>query len=137
MGFTKSRPARTGRPAYPPKALLGQKRFCQFGERFCPAVITEINFANNRVVAKQKARLTHTITMCIISLVGPVAQLVRVPACHAGGRGFEPLLVRFYKNAPVMGRFFDFFGKDFVIIMPSKALENNVILCIIHKEAFA
>jgi len=37
----------------------------------------------------------------------------------------------------VMGRFFDFFGKDFVIIMPSKALENNVILCIIHKEAFA
>ena len=26
---------------------------------------------------------------------GSVAQLVRVPACHAGGRGFEPLLSRF------------------------------------------
>ena len=26
---------------------------------------------------------------------GPVAQLVRVPPCHGGGRGFEPLLGRF------------------------------------------
>ena len=23
-------------------------------------------------------------------LYGPVVQLVRMPACHAGGRGFEP-----------------------------------------------
>ena len=24
------------------------------------------------------------------TIVGPVVQLVRMPACHAGGRGFEP-----------------------------------------------
>jgi hypothetical protein len=30
---------------------------------------------------------------------GLVAQLVRVPACHAGGRGFEPLLGR--QNAQI------------------------------------
>ena len=30
---------------------------------------------------------------------GSVAQLVRVPACHAGGRGFEPLLSRFVETA--------------------------------------
>ena len=29
---------------------------------------------------------------------GSVAQLVRVPACHAGGRGFEPLLSRFVET---------------------------------------
>ena len=29
---------------------------------------------------------------------GSVAQLVRVPACHAGGRGFEPLLGRQVKS---------------------------------------
>ena len=27
-------------------------------------------------------------------LFGPVAQLVRAPACHAGGRRFEPVLGR-------------------------------------------
>ena len=27
---------------------------------------------------------------CSHHLSGPVAQLVRAPACHAGGRGFEP-----------------------------------------------
>lgn len=27
---------------------------------------------------------------------GAVVQLVRMPACHAGGRGFEPLLSRHF-----------------------------------------
>ena len=26
----------------------------------------------------------------IVSTIGPVVQLVRMPACHAGGQGFEP-----------------------------------------------
>ena len=36
---------------------------------------------------------------CFHHYNGSVAQLVRVPACHAGGRGFEPLLSRhFFKK---------------------------------------
>ena len=31
----------------------------------------------------------HFIVSYIWSLAGPVVQLVRTPACHAGGRGFE------------------------------------------------
>ena len=33
----------------------------------------------------------------IIILFGLVAQLVRAPPCHGGGRGFEPHPGRFYK----------------------------------------
>ena len=38
----------------------------------------------------------------LVSL-GSVAQLVRVPACHAGGRGFEPLLSRLYGSIAQLG----------------------------------
>ncbi len=38
---------------------------------------------------------------------GPVVQLVRMPACHAGGRGFESRPVRHItKKAPQVGAFF-------------------------------
>ena len=35
---------------------------------------------------------------------GPVVQLVRMPACHAGGRGFEPLLRRAFCLDSSVGR---------------------------------
>ena len=34
---------------------------------------------------------------------GSVAQLVRAPACHAGGRGFEPLLSRHFGSLAQLG----------------------------------
>ena len=40
-----------------------------------------------------KQRVTGSIPV-VPTIHGPVAQLVRVPACHAGGRGFESLLGR-------------------------------------------
>ena len=48
-----------------------------------------------------KQRVTGSIPV-VSTKYGSVAQLVRVPACHAGGRGFEPLLSRqFYKKLNV------------------------------------
>ena len=37
---------------------------------------------------------------------GAVVQLVRIPACHAGGRGFEPRPLRHYLRKPVSAGFF-------------------------------
>lgn len=34
--------------------------------------------------------IVHGFSGIIIRLFGPVAQLVRAPPCHGGGRGFEP-----------------------------------------------
>ena len=38
-----------------------------------------------------KQRVTGSSPVVPTTISGPVAQLVRAPACHAGGRGFEPL----------------------------------------------
>ena len=35
-------------------------------------------------------RLFFLSILCYITFDGPVAQLVRAPPCHGGGRGFEP-----------------------------------------------
>ena len=36
------------------------------------------------------------------NFTGPVAQLVRAPPCHGGGRGFEPLPGRLLASIPVL-----------------------------------
>ena len=40
---------------------------------------------------KQRVTGSSPVPPTITFIYGPVVQLVRMPACHAGGRGFEPL----------------------------------------------
>ena len=42
-----------------------------------------------------------------LSSRGAVVQLVRIPACHAGGRGFEPRPLRQQTKEGPSGPFFD------------------------------
>ncbi len=51
---------------------------------------------------------THQVSLrwhlfCRPKVLGVVVQLVRIPACHAGGRGFEPRPLRQYKRLILHG----------------------------------
>ena len=49
-------------------------------------------------------RVLYTSTVRVSAVCGPVAQLVRAPACHAGGRRFEPVLGRHKRLGSSVGR---------------------------------
>ncbi len=53
--------------------------------RFGTVVLTTATFSSNQQNC-QEGKFSGTIQN---SLVGVVAQLVRAPPCHGGGRGFE------------------------------------------------
>ena len=55
-------------------------------------------------------------------LNGGVAQLVRAPACHAGGRGFEPLHSRhsFHKTLSLWNFFCPFFRYFFLPVTTAR-----------------
>ena len=61
-------------------------------------------------------RLTKTLN----ANPGAVVQLVRMPACHAGGRGFEPLPHRTNKVHP--------FGSDLICFLCLKEPSTSAIL---------
>ena len=61
-----------------------------------------------------KARVVGSIpTAPTITVNGAVVQLVRIPACHAGGRGFEPRPLRQIKNPEPSGSGF-FFAQQLI-----------------------
>ena len=63
-------------------------QFCSHKRRIC-----ENNIFLQKTVDKQQSPMIK-----YIMLFGAVVQLVRMPACHAGGRGFEPLPRRHNKK---------------------------------------
>ena len=54
--------------------------------------------------AVTRVRFSHGSFHPVTIAYGSVVQLVSTPACHAGGRGFEPLLSRFVLLESGLGR---------------------------------
>ena len=78
------------------KGLDKERKIGYYGKAACEGVSKSFgsgpreHSSAGRALALQ-ARGHRFEPCCSHHLSGPVAQLVRAPACHAGGRGFEPL----------------------------------------------
>ena len=75
-------------------------RLAQLGEHLPYKQRVGGSIPSTSMMARWRSGLTHQpFTLAFtgsnpVRVIGAVVQLVRMPACHAGGRGFEPHLRR-------------------------------------------